>query len=198
MRSNKILAAVVVAMAAVAPQLAFGGSSVATCAAGTCTTTGLDVTFNITIPTTLRFQLGNSAGTPTVNWTTNITGTNLGNGTAIAAETTTLAGPAPAANELYYQVISNQSANNVAIAATSATAGLASGGNTIPWTQITNAHTSGTGSYALPNVGASNTITPSGGAVNEAGYVTFSFANTITPVGGSYTGTVTYTASQAQ
>jgi len=201
MRSNKIRAAIAVAVAAAAPQFAVGGSSVGVCAGGppaTCTTGGLDVTFNITIPTALRFQLGASAAVPTINWATNITATNLGSGTAIAAESTTNAGPGAGANDLYYQVISNQSANNVTIQATSATAGLISGGNTILWSQITNAHTGGAGTYALPNVGGSNTITPSGGAVNESGYVTYSFANTTTPVGGNYAGTITYTASQVQ
>lgn len=169
------------------------------CNAAVCTTAGVAVQFNITIPGVMRFQVGdNSVGTaPTVNWPTAVTTANMGNSTALNPDSITAPGPGAGAGQVYYQLISNLGGTNVTVQAAATTPNLACttaatcGATSIPWTEIL---LGTTGTVSPPAPGGSTLVAYGGSTINTSGFWTYQYANTTVPLQGSYQGTVTYTA----
>ncbi|MGH6624775.1 MAG: hypothetical protein ACREBN_12415, partial [Burkholderiaceae bacterium] len=90
-------------------------------------------------------------------------------------------------------VIVRGNAGNVTLGATAPVAGMASGGNNIPWTQIATAITGGA---THPTInGANATFTATANVVNITGTWIYTYLNTVTPASGTYTGQVLYTAT---
>lgn len=199
MRTNKILLATVAALGALAAPLA--QAQQVTCNTSSCTTAGIGVVFNITIPGVLRFVVGDtSAGTaPVVNWTTTVTAANIGDNTPQSPNSISDAGAGASGNQVFYQLISNLGGTNVTVAAaattangpTCTTAGTC-GTTFIPWAQIVRGTT---GTLPNPAPGGNTTAAYSGATINMNGFWTYQYQNATIPLQGSYAGTVTYTAA---
>lgn len=170
------------------------------CTAAGCTTAGIGVVFNITIPGVLRFQVGDTSATaPTVNWTTAVTTANIGNGTTLNPDSITLPGAGASGNQVVYRVVSNWGGTNVTVAAAATTPNgptcttpASCGATFIPWTEILFGNT---GSLSNPAPGTNTTIAYGGAAIDVTGFWTYQYANTTVPLSGDYQGTVTYTAA---
>lgn len=174
------------------PQMAQATSAACT---APCTTAGIAVTYNITIPSFLRFQLGTVAGAPSAAWT--LTTANVGDGTA-QSPTVTNSGTATAGS-LRYRLRGNNGTGLITVAATGApVAGPTSGLNVIPWADITATTTVVSGpSLAYPAPAGNSTVTPATAVFDIEGDWNLSYANTtVYPAGAPYSGTVTYTAQQ--
>ena len=161
-----------------------------TTGAGTITATAR-VNFSITIPRFIFLQVGTgtllaaNATIDTIAFTPAVA--VVGNGTPVAAT----AGSGNLGNgSVTVRIIGN--AGNVTLGATGP-ANLTSGGNTIPWTQVSTAITGGA---THPTInGANATFTAVANVVNVNGTWTYSYLNTLTPASGTYTGQVLYTAT---
>lgn len=184
----------IAAIAVAAPQLV--QADTATCTGPGCNTnaTPLSVTFSVTIPSVLRFQLGATGLNPAVAFGSTVTATNIGNGTAVSADSVTNGGPgADGVSQVYYHLASTQGATNVQISAAGVGATLVSGLDTIPYNTITAVQT---GNIAMPVAGgAPTTVLPTGGVINETGFWSYRFANAAVYPAGIYTGTINYTAT---
>lgn len=199
MRIHKIVLAVLATFGAAASPMA--QAQQVTCNTSGCTTAGIGVQFNITIPGVMRFVVGDtSAGTaPVVNWTTTVTDTNIGDNVAQNPNSITNAGAGASGNQVFYQLISNLGGTNVTVAAaattangpTCTTAGTC-GTTFIPWAQIVRGNT---GSLSNPAPGGNTTAAYSGATINMSGFWTYQYQNATIPLQGSYQGTVTYTAA---
>jgi hypothetical protein len=200
MRTNKILVATIAALGALASPLTHAGSG--TCSTSGCAVGPLGVSFSVSIPAVLRFELG-GAGTPSVTWSAGtITAGVLGDGTNVAADTTTggalaVGGPAVnGTNEVAYRLFSNLGGTNVTIGATGVGGNLTSGGNNMPYSEIISTATGTTGgAINMPAAGGSTPVTPTGGLIIREGRWAYSFDNTALYPSGTYTGTINYTAT---
>lgn len=187
-----------VAISAAGSQMA--AAAQVSCNTTSCTTPGIGVVFNITIPGVLRFQVGDTSATaPTVNWTTAVTTANVGNSTALNPDSITLPGAGASGNQVVYQLISNWGGTNVTVAAAATTANgptcttpVSCGATFIPWSEIVLGNT---GSLSNPAIGGSTTAPYGGSVINVSGFWTYQYANTTVPLQGNYSGTVTYTAA---
>jgi hypothetical protein len=167
----------------------------ASCNTAGCTTPALPVNFTLVIPSVLRLQVGAVGANAAVNWNTAVTATNVGNGTALNADTVTSGGAA--AGLVAYSLVSNISNNNATITATASGAGLVSGGNTIPYTDIGATAVGIVGvAVALPVPGTPTVVAPTAGLIQRTGTWQYTYANTAVYPAGSYTGTINYTVSQ--
>jgi hypothetical protein len=198
MRINKkILLVALAAMGAATSQMA--QAQRVSCTTSGCTTAGIGVTFNITIPAVLRFQVGDTSGVaPTVNWAATVTAANIGDSVAQDPDSITLPGTGASGNQVVYRLTSNLGGTNVTVAAAATTpngptcgAGVCSG-TFIPWAEILRGNT---GSLSNPAPGASTTAAYGGSTIDITGFWTYQYANTTIPLEGSYTGIVTYTAA---
>ena len=199
MRMKKVILAVLAAMGAAAGQVA--QAQQVSCTTTGCTTAGIGVVFNITIPGVLRFQVGDTSGAtaPVVNWTTTVTTANIGDSIAQNPNSITNPGTGASGNQVVYSLVSNWGGTNVTVAAAATTANgptcttpATCGTTFIPWTEITRGNT---GSLSNPAPGGSTTAAYSGSTINLSGFWTYQYANTTVPLAGSYAGTVTYTAA---
>jgi hypothetical protein len=197
---KRVLASLIVlAMGGGAGQMA--QAQQVSCTTSGCTTAGIGVVFNITIPGVLRFQLGDtSAGTaPTVNWTTTVTAANLGDSIAQDPNSITNAGAGATGNQVVYRLVSNWGGTDVTVTAAATTVNgptcttpATCGATFIPWSEIL---TGETGSLSNPDPGSSTTAAYGGTTIDLTGFWTYQYANTTTPLQGTYQGTVTYTAA---
>jgi len=200
------LVAALVVLLSVAEQPVFAGSS--SCNASGCTTTpGVDLNIEVNIPSMLRLQIGNAAGTDTITF--NPSAATLADGTPVTAT--------PGSGDLgdgrvSVRILSN-GASNVTVNATTTPLACVpdplttcQGTNTINWDQITVAqgtNSSGFGCSKAPpqlvgGVGSQSYGTGSPGSVidEDCGWI-YSYANSVgsIPIDGTYQGTVTYTAT---
>jgi hypothetical protein len=192
---KKLLLVALGAMGVAASQVSLADT--ATCNGNNCSAGPIAVSFSIVIPTFLRFEIGAAAGAPSVAWNASITAANIGNSTPVNADASTNAGPGAGAGELYYALLTNNG-STATISAVGTAAAFVSGGNSIPYSDVTALVTPSTGSgVALPPAGGS-TVVPAAasGVINEAGVWTFQYANTATPAAGTYSGTINYTVAQ--
>lgn len=168
----------------------------ASCNTAGCTTAALPVNFQIVIPSVLRLQVGAVGSAASVQWNTAITAANIGNGTALNADTVTNGGGG--AGLVVYALVSNISNNNATITATGTGAAFVSGGNQIPYTDVnaTAVDTSGNGAVALPVPGTPTVIAPASGIIRRAGTWQYTYANTSVYPAGTYSGTINYTVTQ--
>lgn len=199
MRISRIALAVFAAVGAAASQMA--QAQQVSCTTTGCTTAGIGVVFNITIPGVLRFQVGDTSGAtaPVVNWTTTVTTANIGDSIAQNPNSITNPGTGASGNQVVYSLVSNWGGTNVTVAAAATTANgptcttpATCGTTFIPWTEITRGNT---GSLSNPAPGNSTTAAYGGSTINLSGFWTYQYANTTVPLAGSYAGTVTYTAA---
>lgn len=185
--------ALAVVGAAVMPAATAGQAS---CNTAGCTTADVPVNFSIVIPAVLRLQVGAVGLTAQVDWTAAaITATNVGNGTAVNADS--VANGGAGAGLVAYSLVSNISNNNATITATGAAAGFTAAGVTIPYTAV-NATAAGTigAAVALPVPGTPTVVAPASGLIRRIGTWQYNYANTDIYPAGTYTGTINYTASQ--
>jgi hypothetical protein len=168
----------------------------ATCNTAGCTTAPvLPVNFTIVIPSVLRLQVGAVGVAAAVNWNTAVTAANIGSGTALNADTVTNGGGG--GTLVSYALVSNISNNNATITATGSGAGLVSGGNTIPFTDIGASVNPILGAaVALPVPGTPTSVAPTAGVILRTGTWQYTYANTTVFPAGSYAGTINYTATQ--
>lgn len=192
---HSILAGLAALATTAAPQMALADS--ASCAAGGCSAGPLSVTFSVTIPAFLRFQLGAVGSNPDVQFNTGVTAANAGSGTAVSADTVVNGGTGSnGTDQVLYVLLSNLGGTNVQVSAAGVGAGLVSGTDTIPYSEIGATTTVTTGSgLAMPAAGGSTTVTPSGGVINERGFWNYTFGNASIYPSGTYTGTIQYTAT---
>jgi hypothetical protein len=181
--------------------LMFSASNVmadsASCIGSTCAAGPLSVTFSVTIPGFVRFELGASGSNPDVQFNTGVTAANIGTG-SVSADTVVNGGAgANGTDQVRYAVLSNLGGTNVSVSAAGSGAGLLSGANTIPYSEIGSTTTVTTGSgVAMPAAGGSTAIAfPGSGIINEVGYWNYTFGNSAVYPSGTYTGTITYTAT---
>lgn len=182
----KILAAAVM----LALPLAASAESNVTTGAGTISATAR-LNFSVLIPRFIFLQVGTGtflAANGTINdidFTPALT--VVGDGTPVAAT----AGSGNLGNGgVTVRIVGN--AGNVTLGATGP-ANLTSGGNSIPWTQISTAITGGA---THPTVNGANAAFPAtAGVVNINGTWVFTYLNNATPAAGTYTGQVLYTAT---
>lgn len=168
----------------------------ASCSTAGCTTGNVPVNFSIVIPAVLRLQVGAVGATALVNWTAAaITAANVGNGTAVNADSVTNGGAG--AGLVAYSLVSNISNNNATITATGSLLGFSVGGVDIPYTAV-NATAVGTlgAAVALPVPGTPTVVTPVSGLIRRTGTWQYNYANTDIYPAGTYTGTINYTATQ--
>lgn len=190
----RLLAAL--AMAVLAAPSAMAGSD--ECTGSGCTAGPLDVTFSVTIPSFVRFQLGDAVGTPDVQFNTGVNTANVGNGTPVSADTVTNGGAgANGQDQVLYVLLSNAGGTDVTISAAGVGAGLTSpGGDTIPYSEIESTTTAVTGAAVdMPPEGGSTAVAPTAGLVDREGYWNYTFGNSALYPGGTYTGTIEYTAT---
>jgi len=185
------LSSLAVAAALAVPFAVQAESNVTTGAAPASLNATARVNFSILIPRFIFLQVGTgtllaaNATIDTIDFQPALT--VVGNNTPVAAT----AGSGNLGNGgVTVRIIGN--AGNVTLAATGP-ANLTSGGNNIPWTQISTAITGGA---THPTInGASATFTAASGVVNVNGTWIYSYLNATTPAAGTYTGQVTYTAT---
>jgi hypothetical protein len=169
----------------------------ASCGTANCTTGNVPVNFSIAIPAVLRLQVGAVGATAQVDWTAAaITATNVGNGTAVNADS--VANGGAGAGLVAYSLVSNISNNNATITATGSGAAFdAGGGNTIPYTAVNATAVPILGAaVALPVPGTPTTVSPVGGLILRTGTWQYNYVNTTIYAAGTYTGTINYTANQ--
>jgi hypothetical protein len=171
----------------------------ATCVLSGCSAGPLSVTFSVTIPGFVRFELGAAGTNPDVQFNTGVTSANIGNATPVSADTVTNGGAgANGTDQVRYAVLSNLGGTDVTIAAAAGVpaGGLTSGGNTIPYTEIGATTTASVGAaVAMPAAGGSTSITPTGGIINRVGFWNYTFGNSAVYPAGTYTGSIVYTAT---
>lgn len=143
-----------------------------------------DLDFRVIIPRFISFRVGTTGAVEDLV-EFNVAAANVGTGTDVAR---TNAGGAA----IPVQLISN--VGNVTVAAAGSGAGLTSGGNTIPWTEI-DGTSSDAANFPVPAVGSSLVLTAASGVISRTANWTFTYDNTNTIAAGTYDGTVTYTAS---
>lgn len=193
---TKLMAAgaLAVAGAAIVPA---ASADQASCTTAGCTTANVPVNFSIVIPAVLRLQIGAVGANPQVNWTAAaITATNVGNGTAINANSVTNGGAG--AGLVAYSLISNISNNNATLTATGSGTGFNAGGATdIPYTAVDATAVATLGAaVALPLPGTPTTVAPASGLIHRTGTWQYYYVNTDIYPAGTYTGTINYTATQ--
>lgn len=144
-----------------------------------------NLNFSVTIPQFLSFRVGTAGATvDLVDFV--LTPAQVGTTTDIAR--TNNSGAA-----IPVQLVSN--GGDVSIAAVGTGTGLVGGGNSIPWTEI-DGTSSDNALFPVPAVGASVTLTA--GATNVISRTadwTFVYDNSNVVAATTYTGTVTYTAT---
>ncbi|MDZ7910062.1 MAG: hypothetical protein U5N10_18785 [Gemmobacter sp.] len=150
----------------------------------------------VVIPRVLFLGVGTGAAAPlatngTVDTITfDYSGNPLDVGLGGAAASITNDGPAPAGSTVPVRVLGND--GQITITATNP-ANLTSGGDTIPFTQMT---VVSDGTLAAPGFsGGTSTPTATNRVTNMTSNWTYTYANTVTPAAGTYTGQVTYTAA---
>lgn len=193
MKSKRMVGVVLVGIAAMAPQLALADSG--SCTASGCNTGGLNVSFSVTIPSVLRFQLGAIGLTPDVAFGATVTAANIGTG-VVSADSVGNGGPGSnGVDQVYYRLLSNLGGTNVQISA-AGVGTLTDGTNTIPYTTIgaTTTAVDGTG-IAMPAAGGTTTVLPTGGLINESGTWAYTFSNATVYPAGTYAGAIAYTAT---
>lgn len=173
----------------------------ATCTGSACSAGPLSVTFSVTIPGFLRFQLGTTGTNPDVQFNTGVTAANAGNGTPVSADTVVNGGAgANGTDQVSYAILSNLGGTNVTLSAAAGApaAGLTSaGGDTIPYTEIGATATASIGAaVAMPAAGGSTVIPmPVSGIVNNSGFWNYTFGNSAVYPSGTYAGSIVYTAT---
>jgi hypothetical protein len=180
-----------VAVAAVAA--AFGAQAESTInttgAAAAATTARLN--FSVIIPKIIFLQVGTGPVAPaltanaTVDTVTHtVAAASMGDGTAVAGVSS--------GGAINARVLGN--GGNVNFAAVGSGAGLTGPGVTIPWTQIVPTATGGT--LIHPVIGAAAvSLAATSGVVNQTTVYSFNYSNSAALAAGTYTGTVTYTAT---
>jgi hypothetical protein len=167
----------------------------ATCNTAGCTTANLPVSFSIVMPAVLRLQVGAIGSAAAVNWNTAVTAANVGNGTVLNADPVTNGGGG--GTLVSYALVSNISNNNATISATGVGAGLTSGGNTIPYTDIgATVNPVVGGAVALPVPATPTVVAPTAGIILRSGTWQYTYANTNVYPAGTYNGTINYTVTQ--
>ena len=187
MHSNK-LKVLAIAVALASPLAARAESNVTT-GAGSISATAR-VNFSITIPRFIFLQVGTGtllAANPAIDTISFAPALAVvGDGTPVAGTGGNLTGGA-----VTVRIIGN--GGNVTLGATAPVAGMTSGGNSIPWTQIATAITGGA---THPTINGGNaTFTATANVVNITGTWIYTYLNTVTPASGTYTGQVLYTAT---
>lgn len=171
-----------------------------TCIGNGCSAGPLSVTFSVTIPGFIRFELGAAAATPDVQFNTGVTAANIGTG-PVSADTVVNGGAgANGTDQVRYAILSNLGGTDVTISAAAGlpAGGLTSGGgDTIPYTEVGATTTASVGAaVAMPAAGGAGTaITPTGGIVNRIGFWNYTFGNSAVYPSGIYTGSIIYTAT---
>jgi hypothetical protein len=179
-----------VAVAAVAA--AFGAQAESTInttgAAAAATTARLN--FSVVVPKIIFLQVGTGPVAPaltanaTVDTVTHtVAAASMGDGTAVAGVSS--------GGAINARVLGN--GGNVNFAAVGSGAGLTGPGVTIPWTQIVPASS---GALIHPVIGAAAvSLAAVSGVVNQTTVYSFNYSNSAALAAGTYTGTVTYTAT---
>jgi hypothetical protein len=166
----------------------------ATCNTAGCTTANLPVNFSITIPAFLRLQVGAVGADASVQWNAVVTSANIGTGN-VSPDSVTNGGAG--AGLVAYALVSNISTSDAVITATGSAAAFASGGNSIPYTDVNATAVGTTGAaVALPVPGTPTNVTPTAGLINRAGTWAYYYVNNTIYPAGTYTGTINYTATQ--
>jgi hypothetical protein len=189
---KKISLAAVVALSAALPMAAQAESAVTT-GPGSPISASAKVNFQITIPRFVFLQVGTGTLLANLGTVDNIV---FAPAVAVVGDSTPVAGTGGnlTGGAVSVRVIGN--AGSMTLAAVGTPNLTSSGGDTIPWTQIT--VVAAGGAPAHPTVGSGSVALPAtGGVVNTplAGQWTYSYANSITPAAGTYNGQITYTAS---
>jgi hypothetical protein len=185
--------------AGVTPVFAASGS----CNVASCTTPGVDLNFQVDIPSLVRLRIGDATAVNTLVFAP--TAAEVG---APGTPITGSGGDQLGISRVTVQVLANGGATSVQVdtAVTGGGSGLdcqASSGNCqngvnfLAWDEISVA---GNGCSvtppALTNAGGTfATYNATGGIVNEDCAWDYTYDNTTVPVDGTYTGTVTYTAT---
>jgi hypothetical protein len=180
-----------VALAAVAA--AFGAQ-----AESTINTSGLALSattarlnFSVVIPKIIFLQVGTGPVAPAL--TANATVDTVTHTVAAASmgDSTAVAGVSSGGATINARVLGN--GGNVNFAAVGSGAGLTGPGTTIPWTQIV---PSTSGTLIHPVIGAAAvSLAATSGVVNQTTVYSFNYSNSAALAAGTYTGTVTYTAT---
>jgi hypothetical protein len=202
MRKSFILALVAgfVALfsAGATPVFAASGS----CNVASCTTPGVDLNFQVDIPSLVRLRIGDATAVNTLLFAP--TAAEVGTANAITGS----GGDQLGISRVTVQVLANGGATSVQVD-TSVTGGgsgldclggsgsCQNGVNFLAWDEIT---VTGNGCSVTPpildNSGSGfATYNATSGIVNEACAWDYTYDNTTVPVDGTYTGTVTYTAT---
>ncbi len=193
MKLKKLIGVVLAGFAATAPQLV--SADTASCSASGCSTGPLNVSFSLTIPSVLRFQLGAVGTNPSVTFAGSVTAANVGTG-VVSADSVGNGGPGTnGVDQVYYRLLSNLSGTDVQISATGVGT-FTNGADTIPYTTIgaTTTPVDGTG-IAMPAAGSATTVPPTGGIINESGTWSYTFSNATVYRAGTYAGSIQYTAT---
>jgi hypothetical protein len=147
----------------------------------------------------MRFSLGATGSNPTVTWSAGtITSANLGSGTDVNSDTVSNGGAgANGTNQVRYALLSNLGGTNVTISATGTGGTLTDGGtNTMPYSEIISTPTAVTGAaVSMPAAGGSTLVGYTSNLINRVGYWNYAFDNTTVYAAGTYTGSITYTAT---
>ena len=202
MRKSFILALVAGFMAlfsvGVTPVFAASGS----CNTAGCTTPGVDLNFQVDIPSLVRLRIGDATAVNTLVFAP--TAAEVGTSSPITGS----GGDQLGISRVTVQVLANGGATSVQVD-TSVTGGgsgldcqggsgsCQNGVNFLAWDQITvTPNGCSVTPPALTNAGGTfATYNATSGIVNEDCAWDYTYANTTVPVDGIYTGTVTYTAT---
>ncbi len=180
MKLNKLLVVATIGAAFALPQVVTADSQLSIGGAGTTAQANLD--FQIIIPDFVFFQVGTAASVDRVDF--DLAGTLPGSGGPFAATGGVGDG---ADGDLTVNLITN--AASVSIAATGGN--LVSGGDTIPFADIT---ATDTGTISVPDFGT--TISPfNPGGFSLTDTWTYTYDNASVYAAGTYAGTVTYTVT---
>jgi hypothetical protein len=173
------------ALALAAPLLASADSQVVV-GAGPSAVANLN--FQVVIPRVLLLQVGNISTVDLVDFNLSAPAVQPGLGGAGVGRTNGTVVPV--------RVLGNNGV--ITIASVGSAGGLTSGGNSIPWSQVTTSSSDATNFASPAPGGASVTVARNTGSTlvtNRTADWTFNYANTTVVPAGTYTGSVVYTAT---